>query len=62
MTVVPAKKLTDHDLDQLGNNLKPAVRKAEHREAVNRSLSSVGEETCEHDDLDLVTQSEAVAS
>ena len=62
MTVVPAKKLTDHDLDQLGNNLKPAVKQTEHRMAVNRSLSAVGEQLCEHDDIDLACESEPVAS
>ena len=62
MTVVPAKKLTDHELDQLGNNLKPAVKQTEHRMAVNRSLSAVGEELCEHDGIDLACESETAAS
>jgi hypothetical protein len=62
MTVVPAKHLTNQELDQLGNNIKPAVKQTEHRMAVNRSLAAVGEELCEHDDIDLAIQSEAAAS
>ncbi len=63
MTIVSATKLSNRDMDQLGNNVRPAVKQDQqdqHDHAVNRSLAVYGEEI----DLDIerACASEEVAS
>lgn len=61
MTVIPATQLTNRDMDQLGNNVRPAVKQDQHHEAVNRSLA-VHDEALDDVEIERACVSEEVAS
>ena len=61
MTIVPAKQLSNQEMDTLGNNVRPAVKLDQRLEALNRSLAVHGEEL-DDNDIELAYQSEEVAS
>ena len=61
MTIVPAKQLSNQEMDTLGNNVRPAVKLDQHLEALNRSLAVHGEKL-DDNDIERAYQSEEVAS
>lgn len=61
MTIIPRNALSSLELDQLGNNFDdPPQRDQEDIDAMNRSLTTLGEEL--DDDIDALSRSEHVAS
>jgi|GEM_PF-1875990 len=61
MTVIPVNELTRHDLQMLGTNLAATVRRdPADIEAMNRSLTTLGEEL--DAEIEEAIRSEQVAS
>jgi hypothetical protein len=62
MTIVPVRSLTPADLRRLGRNIQPDPRGNITRIAIDRSLAAHGEQLGDDDDIEALTESEALAS